>query len=65
MSKRRRGNSEGSIYQGKDGRWRGEVSLGHKADGKHRGAKFCMVALEQRCRKTKEVCCEISNSAMS
>jgi integrase len=35
MSKRR-GNSEGSIYETKDGRWRAEVSLGYKADGKPR-----------------------------
>lgn len=33
---KRRGNSEGTIYQGKDGRWRGEVSLGYKPDGKPR-----------------------------
>ena len=33
---KRRGNSEGSIYQGKDGRWRGEVSIGYKPDGKPR-----------------------------
>lgn len=33
---KRRGNSEGSIYQAKDGRWRGEVSLGYKPDGKPR-----------------------------
>ena len=33
---KRRGNSEGSIYQAKDGRWRGEISLGYKQDGKPR-----------------------------
>jgi integrase len=33
---KRRGNSEGTIYQAKDGRWRGEVSLGYKPDGKPR-----------------------------
>jgi integrase len=33
---KRRGNSEGSIYQAKDGRWRGEVSLGYNPDGKPR-----------------------------
>ena len=33
MSKRR-GDGEGSIYQAKDGRWRAEVSLGYKPDGK-------------------------------
>ena len=29
-----RGSGEGSIYQAKDGRWRGEISLGYKPDGK-------------------------------
>ena len=29
-----RGSGEGSIYQAKDGRWRGEISLGFKPDGK-------------------------------
>ena len=29
-----RGAGEGSIYQTKDGRWRGEISLGYKPDGK-------------------------------
>ncbi len=33
MSKRR-GDGEGSIYETKDGRWRAEVSLGYKPDGK-------------------------------
>ena len=33
---KRRGNSEGSIYQAKDGRWRGEISLGYQPDGKPR-----------------------------
>lgn len=31
---KRRGDGEGSIYQAKDGRWRGEVSIGYKPDGK-------------------------------
>jgi integrase len=30
---KRRGNSEGSIYKTKDGRWRGEISLGYTAEG--------------------------------
>ena len=30
MPKRKRGNSEGSIYKMKDGRWRAAVSLGWK-----------------------------------
>ena len=33
---KRRGDGEGSIYQAKDGRWRAEVSLGYKPDGKAR-----------------------------
>lgn len=31
---KRRGDGEGSIYQAKDGRWRAEISLGYKPDGK-------------------------------
>jgi integrase len=31
---KRRGNSEGSIYKTKDGRWRGEISLGYSPEGK-------------------------------
>jgi hypothetical protein len=31
---RRRGNNEGSIYQRKDGRWCGAVTVGYKTDGK-------------------------------
>lgn len=31
---KRRGDGEGSIYQAVDGRWRAEVSLGYKPDGK-------------------------------
>ena len=31
---KRRGDGEGSIYQAKDGRWRAEVSLGYKPNGK-------------------------------
>ena len=30
----RRGNNEGSIYQRKDGRWCGSVTVGYKTDGK-------------------------------
>jgi integrase len=33
---KRRGNSEGSIYQCKDSRWRGEISLGYKSNGRPR-----------------------------
>jgi len=33
---KRRADGEGTLYQTKDGRWRGEVSLGYKADGKPR-----------------------------
>jgi integrase len=33
MGKRKRGNSEGSIYQMKDGRWRAAISIGYR-DGK-------------------------------
>ena len=33
---RRRGSGEGSIYHAKDGRWRGEISLGYKPDGRPR-----------------------------
>ena len=31
---KRRGNNEGSIYQRKDGRWCGAVTIGYKTDGK-------------------------------
>jgi integrase len=31
---KRRGSGEGSIYRSKDGRWRGEISLGHSPEGK-------------------------------
>jgi integrase len=31
---KRRGSGEGSIYHGKDGRWRGEISLGYTPEGK-------------------------------
>ena len=31
---KRRGNNEGSIYQRKDGRWCGAVTVGYKTDGK-------------------------------
>jgi integrase len=31
---KRRGNSEGSIYQCQDGRWRGEISIGYKPNGR-------------------------------
>ena len=34
MSKR--GQNEGSIYQAKDGRWRGAITIGHRANGKGR-----------------------------
>lgn len=33
-SKTRRGNNEGSIFQRKDGRWAGSVTVGYDADGK-------------------------------
>jgi integrase len=33
---KRRGSGEGSIYRLKDGRWRGEISLGYKPDGRAR-----------------------------
>ncbi len=33
MSKRKRGNSEGSIYRMQDGRWRAAVTVGKDADG--------------------------------
>ena len=33
---KRRGDGEGSIYLQKDGRWRGEISLGYKTDGRPR-----------------------------
>jgi integrase len=33
---KRRGSGEGSIYRAKDGRWRGEISLGYKPDGRPR-----------------------------
>jgi integrase len=33
---KRRGDGEGSIYETQDGRWRAEVSLGYKPDGKAR-----------------------------
>jgi len=33
---RRRGSGEGSIYRTRDGRWRGEISLGYKPDGRPR-----------------------------
>ena len=31
---KRRGSGEGSIYHGKDGRWRGEISLGYTPEGR-------------------------------
>lgn len=34
MSKRKRGNSEGSIYKMQDGRWRAALTVGKKPDGK-------------------------------
>jgi integrase len=34
MAKRKRGNSEGSIYRMTDGRWRAAVTVGFDADGK-------------------------------
>jgi integrase len=33
---KKRGSGEGSIYHGKDGRWRGEISLGYRPDGRPR-----------------------------
>ena len=33
-TKTRRGNNEGSIFQRKDGRWAGSVTVGYDADGK-------------------------------
>ena len=33
VSKTRRANGEGSIFQRKDGRWTGYVTLGYKKDG--------------------------------
>lgn len=33
---KRRGHNEGSIYQTKDGKWRGAVSLGWSVAGKQR-----------------------------
>ena len=40
MYKRKRGNSEGSIYKMKDGRWRAAVSLGKGANGKPKRKTF-------------------------
>ncbi len=37
---KKRGNSEGSIFQLPDGRWRGEISLGFGPDGKRRRKVF-------------------------
>jgi hypothetical protein len=34
VKNRKRGNSEGSIYHMKDGRWRAAVTVGKDADGK-------------------------------
>jgi integrase len=33
---KKRGSGEGSIYHARDGRWRGEVSIGYKPDGRPR-----------------------------
>ena len=40
MAKRKRGNSEGSIYKMTDGRWRAAVSVGKGADGKLKRKTF-------------------------
>ena len=40
MSKRKRGNSEGSIYKMQDGRWRAAVTIGKGADGKPKRKVF-------------------------
>ncbi len=40
MPKRKRGNSEGSIYRMTDGRWRAAVTIGKDADGKPKRKVF-------------------------
>jgi hypothetical protein len=40
MPRRKRGNSEGSIYHMQDGRWRAAVSAGKGADGKPKRKTF-------------------------
>src|SRR5262249_2966379 len=40
MSKRKRGNSEGSIYKMKDGRWRAAVTIGKDKSGKPKRKVF-------------------------
>jgi integrase len=40
MSKRKRGNAEGSIYKMQDGRWRAAVSIGNGANGKPKRQTF-------------------------
>lgn len=36
----RRGNNEGSIFQTKDGKWLGQVTIGYKEDGKPKRKTF-------------------------
>ena len=36
----RRGNNEGSIFQTKDGKWLGQVTVGYKEDGKPKRKTF-------------------------
>jgi hypothetical protein len=40
MAKRKRGNSEGSIYKMQDGRWRAAVTTGKDANGKPKRKTF-------------------------
>ena len=40
MAKRKRGNSEGSIYRMKDGRWRAAITTGKDAGGKPKRRVF-------------------------
>jgi hypothetical protein len=40
MSKRKRGNAEGSVYKMQDGRWRAAVSAGKGADGRPKRKVF-------------------------
>ena len=51
VSKTRRANGEGSIFQRKDGRWVGNITIGYdEKDNKKR--KLFMVAVKQKLQRS-------------
>jgi integrase len=53
---KKRGRGEGSIYRTKDGRWRGEISLGYKPDGRPRR---CILYGRTRAEVASEMTCKL------